>query len=276
MKKIFSILAVVLLITSISCKDEKKEAAKASNEQMKKVMDIHDEVMPKMSTMGSIVGELSSKEDSTEIGLQYKSARRDLQDAHKAMMDWMQGFGNRFDSDEILNGKELSEQKQIWLDEEEEKVKALREQIYSSIENAEKILELNKELKTKSYLKLQGAEGSSFRLDGGKPISTNKASTIEKLRACVTIIADPKMINKEKVLYFQFLGPNMGVIEDNGNTITVQGNVYSKKVELVFMGKENQICDFITIPKGSLKKGNYILNVFEDKRLLDSAEFQLK
>ena len=56
------------------------------------------------------------------------------------MMNWMQGFGSRFDSDEILNGKELTEQKQIWLDEEEEKVKALREQINSSIENAEKIL----------------------------------------------------------------------------------------------------------------------------------------
>ena len=276
MKKFFNILAVVLIISNISCKDEKKEAAKASNEQMKKVMAIHDEVMPKMSAMGSIVGELSSKEDSTEIGLQYKAARRDLQDAHKAMMDWMQGFGSRFDSDEILNGKELTEQKQIWLDEEEEKVKALREQINGSIENAEKILELNKELKTKSYLKLQGAEGSSFRLDGGKPIGTNKASTIEKLRGCVTIIADPTMINRKKVLYFQFLGPNMGVIEDNANTITVQGNVYSKKVELVFMGEETQICDFITIPEGSLKVGNYILKVFEDKRLLDSAEFQLK
>ena len=276
MKKFFSILAVAILISSISCKDEKKEAVKASNEQMKKVMAIHDEVMPKMSAMGRMVGELSSKEDSTEIGLQYKAARRDLQDAHKTMMDWMQGFGSRFDSDEILNGKELTEQKQIWLDEEEEKVKALREQINSSIENAEKILELNKELKTNSYLKLRGAEGSSFKLNGGKPISTNKASTVEKIRGCVTIIADPTMINKEKVLYFQFLGPDKSVIEDNANTITVQGNVYSKKVELVFMGEETQICDFITIPEGSLKAGNYILKIFEDERLLDSAEFQLK
>ena len=276
MKKLLGILTVVVLITNISCKDEKKEAAKASNEQMKKVMAIHDEVMPKMSLMGNMVGEISNMEDSTEIGLQYKSARKDLQDAHKAMMDWMQGFGSRFDSDEILNGKELTEQKQIWLDEEEEKVKALREQINSSIENADKILEPNKGLKTTSSLKLQGAEGSSFRINGGKPIRTNKASTVEKLRGCVTIKADPTMINKEKVLYFQFLGPDMDVIEDNANTINVQGNVYSKKVELVFMGEETQICDFITIPKGSLKMGNYILNVFEDKRLLDSAEFQLE
>ncbi len=151
----------------------------------------------------------------------------------------------------------------------------------SSIAEAEalqrqRILELNRELKTKSYLKLEGAEGSSYRLRGENPIRTNKASTIEKLRGCVTIMADPTMINKRKVLYFQFLGPNMGVIEDNANTITVQGNVYSKKIEFDFMGEETQICDFITIPEGSLKKGRYTINIFENERLLDSAEFQLK
>ncbi len=151
----------------------------------------------------------------------------------------------------------------------------------SSIAKAEalqrqRILELNRELKTKSYLKLEGAEGSSYRLRGENPIRTNKASTIEKLRGCVTVMADPTMINKRKVLYFQFLGPNMGVIEDNANTITVQGNVYSKKIEFDFMGEETQICDFITIPEGSLKKGRYTINIFENERLLDSAEFQLK
>ena len=151
----------------------------------------------------------------------------------------------------------------------------------SSIAKAEalqrqRILELNRELKTKSYLKLEGAEGSSYRLRGENPIRTNKASTIEKLRGCVTVMADPTMINKRKVLYFQFLGPNMGVIEDNANTITVQGNVYSKKIEFDFMGEETQICDFITIPEGSLKKGRYTINIFENERLLASAEFQLK
>lgn len=140
MKKFLSLIAVVFLISNISCKDEKKADENASKNQMAKVMAIHDEVMPKMSVMGKMVGELSSKEDSTELGLQYKNARKGLQDAHKAMMDWMQGFGNRFDSDEILNGKALTPQKQSWLDEEEVKIKALREQINTSIANAEKLL----------------------------------------------------------------------------------------------------------------------------------------
>ncbi|MGB5665955.1 MAG: hypothetical protein WBM53_03835, partial [Maribacter sp.] len=73
-----------------------------------------------------------------------------------------------------------------------------------------------------------------------------------------------------------FLGPDMGVIEDNANIITVHGNVYSKRVELVFMGEETQVCDYITVPEESLNAGNYTLNVFEDERLLSSTEFRLK
>lgn len=137
MKKVTLICTVFAFFATAACKDEKKDD---TNSQMKEVLAIHDEVMPKISTLGSMVGELSSKEDSTEIGLKYKEARKDLQAAHKSMMDWMQGFGNRFDSDEILNGKELSEAKQKWLDEEEEKIKVLREQVNKSIENAEALL----------------------------------------------------------------------------------------------------------------------------------------
>lgn len=138
MKKYLTSLLIACLIF-ISCKEEKK----ADSTQMKKVMAIHDEVMPKMSIIGSMVGELSSKEDSTAMGLKYLDARSDLQDAHKAMMDWMKGFGNRFDSDEILNGKELTEEKKKWLDEEEEKVNALKTQINESIEKAKRLLDQN-------------------------------------------------------------------------------------------------------------------------------------
>lgn len=136
--------------------------------------------------------------------------------------------------------------------------------------------ELNKELKVKSYLKLRSAEGSGFRLRSGRPIKTNKASIIEKLRGCVTVIADASEANTQKIIYFQFLSPNMRVIEDNANTISVNGNVYSKSVELRFSGEDTNVCDFITIPQGSLEEGNYRLNVFENEKLLSTTEFELK
>jgi type II secretory pathway component PulJ len=139
-----------------------------------------------------------------------------------------------------------------------------------------KLLELNESLKTKVYLNLVDPAADAFRLRGGRPIKTNKASTIEKLRGCVTIAAKTEEGNKVKVLYLQFLDPNKQIIEDNANTITVNGNIYSKRVEVLFTGEDTPICDFITIPEGSLEEGTYTLNIFEDERLLATSEFQLK
>ncbi|UII74499.1 hypothetical protein LV716_09490 [Flagellimonas sp. HMM57] len=135
----YNLFIAALLFFALSC----KQGEKTSNEstQMEQVMAVHDEVMPKMGKLGKLVGELKSKVDTTETGQQYEAAMKDLQNANVAMMDWMKSFGSRFDSDEILNGKELTEQKQKWLDEEEENVRALKEQINSSIERAEVLLE---------------------------------------------------------------------------------------------------------------------------------------
>ena len=68
----------------------------------------------------------------------------------------------------------------------------------------------------------------------------------------------------------------MVVIEDNANVVSVGGNTYSKRVEVVYLGKEVSFCDAITVPEGSLEPGIYTLNIFEDQRLLSSSEFQLK
>ena len=138
MRKVLPLLICTVLLLSFSCKQERK--ASEEQTQMKEVMAIHDEVMPKMSTIGKLVGELKPKVDSTEMGQKYEVAMKDLQDANTAMMDWMKDFGDRFNHEEILNGKELSEEKQQWLDEEEEKVKVVKEKINGSIERAQALL----------------------------------------------------------------------------------------------------------------------------------------
>ncbi len=135
------VIAVVFSLVFLGCKEEKKEPN--NNVQMKEVMAVHDELMPKMGKIGRLVGELNKLEDSTETGQLYKAAKIDLQEANKAMMDWMKELGDRFDYEEIMKGKKLTEQKQLWLNEEEDKVKVLKEKINGSIERAEKLLENN-------------------------------------------------------------------------------------------------------------------------------------
>ncbi len=133
-------LLTFILLSAFSCKEDKKKDAPSGDNQMKEVMAIHDEVMPKMGNIGKLVATLKSEVDSTAQGIEYEKAMIDLQEGNKAMMDWMQGFGDRFDSDEIMKGKMLSEEKKQWLNEEEDKIKAVRDQINSGIENAEKLL----------------------------------------------------------------------------------------------------------------------------------------
>lgn len=130
----------ILFLTFISaCKDSPQKSDTPS--QMKEVMAIHDEVMPKMGDISKLVATLKSKVDTTESGKEYEKAMIDLQNAHKEMMDWMRSFGDRFNSDEILNDAALSPEKLKWLEEEEQKIKKVKEDINSSIENAEKLLE---------------------------------------------------------------------------------------------------------------------------------------
>lgn len=138
MKNITILLASFLVFSFSSCKQDKKDENKP--DPMKEVMAIHDEVMPKMSAIGKLVTELNTKIDSTEAGMVYDEAKKELQAANKSMMDWMHDFGDRFTTDEIMNGKELSPEKQQWLAEEKVKIEAVREQYNSSIENAEKLL----------------------------------------------------------------------------------------------------------------------------------------
>ena len=137
MKKLFTVLTLVALLTTTSCKESKKDEEPTRMEQ---VMGIHDEVMPKMGTLGKLVGQLKPIADSLGAESIEAKAMKDLQLANKSMMDWMQGFGNRFDLEEIMKGKELSEEKEQWLKEEEVKVKKVKEDINSSIERAEEIL----------------------------------------------------------------------------------------------------------------------------------------
>lgn len=136
MKKIFLLLVAALFLFS-SCKQETKSQGPT---QMEQVMAIHDEVMPKTSKIGKLVSQLKPLADSLGTDSEEAKTMKDLQDAHKSMMDWMQNFGNRFELKEIMEGQELSDEKKQWLNEEEENINVVKEKINSSIAKAEALL----------------------------------------------------------------------------------------------------------------------------------------
>ena len=137
---ISSLLILSAGIGLSSCKQEKKDEEKEQT-QMELVMSIHDEVMPKMGKIGQLRTQIQQQIDSTTTrGKEAQEISLELQDAYDSMMSWMAAFSGRFDSEEISNEVPLSEMKQQWLDEEEEKVKVVSDKINNSIARAESFL----------------------------------------------------------------------------------------------------------------------------------------
>lgn len=143
MKKYILIFATLFAALAFSCKEDKKTEVSAETSQMKEVMAIHDEVMPKMSKIGRLAATLRKKIDTDQGTAEDKQAMEDLQDANKSMMDWMQGFSKNFDTEERIDGKALTSEKQKLLDEEEKKINIVKEKMNTSIAKAEALLEVN-------------------------------------------------------------------------------------------------------------------------------------
>jgi hypothetical protein len=101
-----------------------------------KVMDVHDEVMPKMDDMYKLKKELEEKIASTPGMVEEKKKEIEttivkLDSASEGMMVWMREFNPIPDS--------LGEEKaREYLENEMEKVKKVREDILEAIEKAKK------------------------------------------------------------------------------------------------------------------------------------------
>lgn len=143
MKKKYLVFITLVLTFVIGCKENKKAEVSSETSQMTEVMAIHDEVMPKMGKIGRLVADLRKKIDNDQGTAADKKAMEDLQEANKSMMDWMKNFGDTFSPEEIMDGKELSPEKQALLDMEEKSVKVVKEKMNTSIAKAEELLGKN-------------------------------------------------------------------------------------------------------------------------------------
>ncbi len=141
----------------------------------------------------------------------------------------------------------------------------------------EKNKELEDQVRKKSLLNIKDTEANAFKVKSNQDISrTSRASSVEKLRACFTIIENPNLINEEKTIYIQFIDPQGTVVTDEGKYTTNRGVKFSKKTKLEYNGDKIEVCDFITLTKGSLISGQYTLIIYEEKKILSKTIFQLK
>jgi len=126
-------------VLCISC-NQLSEEEQQFDILMQKVIDVHDQVMPKMSEISTLIKQLEPKIDTTSLGKSHGQAQQDLKNSYDFMMDWMADFSEKFPQNEekMDTEKVLSQLKM--LKEEEIEVGKLRDQINSSIQRAKELL----------------------------------------------------------------------------------------------------------------------------------------
>lgn len=134
------LIAVFAIFTACSTKPSKE--AQEFQTLFDEVIAVHDEVMPKMGKLNALGQQLKRETDTTTTA--YTEAAEGLQKSHKAMMDWMKDFSEKFPYESSPLKDKTSEeiaQKVTLLKAEKDEVHELRDLINQSIEKAERLLE---------------------------------------------------------------------------------------------------------------------------------------
>ncbi|MFI2741584.1 hypothetical protein ACG2LH_02485 [Zhouia sp. PK063] len=142
--KSFIIIAVAAISSLVSCDKKPSKDAQEFNTLFKEVIEVHDEVMPKMEEMGKLSKELAAKIDTTTTDGVYQKALDSLTHANKEMMMWMKDFSDKFPyAKDRLKGKTEDEIKEsvAALKEEKKEVDAVKNHVNGSIENAKTVLQ---------------------------------------------------------------------------------------------------------------------------------------
>lgn len=94
MKKYVVIL--ILAVAVVSCGKQQSQTEKDFNNAKQEVLDVHDELMKEMGTIGELIQKVKSKMDTTDTSHSYENALAQLKHAHAFMFSWMHNFHKDF------------------------------------------------------------------------------------------------------------------------------------------------------------------------------------
>lgn len=115
--------------------------------------------------------------------------------------------------------------------------------------------------------------------NNGKLVSTQRAKSTDKFKVCFTVANNTIAQAGDREFFVEVLDPQGNVLgesysktNDSGASVT-----YSKGTNFYYENKILDVCDFINKPAGDFQKGNYMVNVYDDKlNLLATSKFMLK
>lgn len=126
---------------------------------------------------------------------------------------------------------------------------------------------------------------SSFTVDAvrersnGKLVSTSRAKSTDKFKICFTVADNIIAEAGDRQFLVEVLDPQGNVLGGGMSKSSEDGASvsYSKETDFYYENNNLDVCDFINKPSGDFQKGNYMVNVYDDKlKLLGTSKFTLK
>ncbi|MFC2148099.1 hypothetical protein [Eudoraea sp.] len=126
---------------------------------------------------------------------------------------------------------------------------------------------------------------SSFTVDAvrersnGKLVSTSRAKSTDKFKICFTVADNVIAEAGDRQFLVEVLDPQGNVLGGGMTKSSEDGASvsYSKETDFYYENNDLDVCDFINKPSGDFQKGNYMVNVYDDKlKLLGTSKFALK
>ena len=112
----------------------------------------------------------------------------------------------------------------------------------------------------------------------GRQIPTERAGRSDKIKVCFTIAKNMLAEAGDKELYVQVIDPMNNVLGAN-DQVQFEDQVlnYSLISRFNYENRNLNICEYVTPMEDSkFESGRYIINVFNEKDLVSSSEFELK
>jgi len=114
--------------------------------------------------------------------------------------------------------------------------------------------------------------------NNGKQIPTERARRSDKIKLCFTVAKNMLAEAGDKELYLQIIDPNNNVLGSN-EQIQFEDQVlnYSLISRFNYENRNLNICEYISeLEDSKFAEGRYIVNVFSDKGMISTSEFELK
>jgi len=110
----------------------------------------------------------------------------------------------------------------------------------------------------------------------GKLVPTERAGRSDKIQVCYTVAKNTVVGPGDKELYVQVIDPS-GVVLGSNEQVQFGDNVinYSIISKFNYENKNLNICEFVS-PSAEFAKGKYTINVYNEKELISTSDFNLK